>query len=169
MLCDECHKELATVHVTRIVNGEKSEFHLCSECAGNHHDAPLSMKPGSAFHNILAGLFEQEGSPLSAVASKSGVRCENCGLSLNDFRRIGRLGCSHCYEQFRPALLPLLKRIHRSTGHVGKRPDGPSEAVKQRRKIESLNKALKDAIAREAFEEAASLRDEIKNLNASQS
>ena len=33
MLCDNCKKNEATVHMTRVVNGKKSERHLCNACA----------------------------------------------------------------------------------------------------------------------------------------
>lgn len=33
MLCQECNKRPATLHFTKIVNGEKTEFHICETCA----------------------------------------------------------------------------------------------------------------------------------------
>ena len=29
MLCDHCHKNEATIHMTNIVNNQKTEQHLC--------------------------------------------------------------------------------------------------------------------------------------------
>ncbi len=33
MLCQECGEKQATLHFTKIVNGEKTEFHICESCA----------------------------------------------------------------------------------------------------------------------------------------
>lgn len=33
MFCEHCHGRVANVHLVRIVNGKKSELHLCNECA----------------------------------------------------------------------------------------------------------------------------------------
>lgn len=164
MLCDECRKEQASVHVTRIVNDQKTELHLCQDCAKARGESSGAVEPGFAFHNILAGLFETEGTPLAHVAGRSTFRCQNCGMSLSDFRRLGQLGCSHCYTQFQRELEPLLKRIHRSVEHSGKAPRGEKSAEARRREIERLRLKLSEAVAAEAYEEAARLRDQIKSL-----
>ena len=33
MLCQVCNKNEATVHYTKIINGEIEELHICEECA----------------------------------------------------------------------------------------------------------------------------------------
>lgn len=33
MFCEHCHGRAANVHLVRIINGKKSELHLCNECA----------------------------------------------------------------------------------------------------------------------------------------
>ena len=33
MLCQNCHKRQATIHITRVVNGRRVEMHLCAQCA----------------------------------------------------------------------------------------------------------------------------------------
>lgn len=164
MLCDECRKDPATVHVTRIMNDQKTEMHLCAECARARGESAMSSEPGFAFHNILAGLFDPEGALHGSAPTKMAFRCQNCGMSLSDFRRSGKLGCSHCYEQFQRELEPLLRRIHRSVEHMGKRPPGVSSELSRRREIERLRERLQDAVRREAFEEAAKIRDQIRQL-----
>ena len=143
MMCEACHKEPATVHVTRIVNDQKTELHLCANCAKERGEMDMSIEPSFAFHNILAGLFEPESAMLSHQGRPSVMRCNNCGLSLADFRRLGKLGCSQCYEQFEKELEPLLKRIHQSFEHVGKRPKRFKDArIDLRREIERLREQL---------------------------
>ena len=38
MVCQECNQRPATLHFTKIVNGEKEEFHLCEKCAQEKGD-----------------------------------------------------------------------------------------------------------------------------------
>ena len=125
----------------------------------------MTVEPSFAFHNILAGLFEPETVVVSHTARPAALRCSNCGMSLADFRRLGKLGCSHCYAQFERELEPLLKRIHQSVEHAGKRPkDLPGGRRDVRRELERLRQQLQDAVSREAYEEAARLRDQIRSL-----
>jgi protein arginine kinase activator len=75
------------------------------------------------------------------------------------------LGCSQCYETFKEGLIPLLKKIHGSTQHAG---SSPKKKTKKKRKfsgkIQELKEQLDEAIKKEDFEEAARLRDKIKEL-----
>lgn len=164
-MCEACQKEPATVHVTRIVNDQKTEMHLCAQCAKERGEMEMSVEPSFAFHNILAGLFEPEAAMLSQHTRPAPVRCDKCGLSLSDFRRLGKLGCSHCYEQFERELEPLFKRIHQSAEHTGKRPKHVAAARKDvKKEIQRLREQLQIAVSKEAYEEAARLRDQIRSL-----
>ena len=82
----------------------------------------------------------------------------------DDFKKIGRLGCSGCYDAFRKYLIPLLKRIHGSNKHYGKMPLSQAKPVELKSEIEELKTKLQKAIQKEEFEEAANLRDTIKDL-----
>lgn len=163
MMCDQCQQRQATVMVTRIVNGKKSEAHLCQECAQQHGDLGFLAEPSFTFHNILAGLFEPEGMVSGVAQTKPNTRCPNCGLSFSDFRRLGHLGCSECYTQFETLLDPLVKRIHGSGEHVGKIPMQGGTA-KLHRELDNARRQLREAVASEAYEKAAELRDRIKDL-----
>ncbi len=33
MRCEHCNEREATTHIKKIINGNKTELHLCSECA----------------------------------------------------------------------------------------------------------------------------------------
>lgn len=163
MMCDECQERPATVMITRIVNGKKTEAHLCQECAQKHGDLGFLSEPSFTFHNILAGLFEPEGMLAGSIQAKSKVRCDNCGLSFADFRRLGHLGCSECYTQFEEQLDPLIKRIHGSGQHTGKMPIR-GKAARLRYELEEARRQLREAISVEAYEKAAEMRDRIKEL-----
>jgi protein arginine kinase activator len=160
MLCDICGKNPATVHLTEILDSQMNELHLCEECA---RQKSVQMEQQFGLSDLLAGLaeFEKPAKETEAVS----VKCANCGLTYSDFKKIGRLGCGECYNTFKKYLGPLLKRIHGSNQHVGKSPfkAGP-KVSKKKLDLQELRARLQKAIEMEAFEEAARIRDEIKEL-----
>lgn len=171
MLCDVCQKNPATVHLTEIIDEQMNELHLCEECARTKSAA---MEQQFGLSDLLAGMvdFQKNSSNKEEEAAVS-IKCSACGLSYVDFKKIGRLGCAECYNVFRKYLVPLLKRIHGSNEHVGKSPlkaalkKEPAVAPKAGRKkadLQELKERLAKAIQREAFEEAAALRDQIKAI-----
>jgi protein arginine kinase activator len=176
MLCDVCGKNQATVHLTEIVDEQMTELHLCEECA---KQKSMQMEQQFGLSDLLAGLVDFGKKGEGEVPSK--VKCLNCNLSYDDFKKIGRLGCSSCYSTFIRYLLPLLKRIHGMTQHTGKVPQvvtvgvGDMEtprAAALKRSEQAMNKndllelksKLQEAIRVENFEEAARIRDKIKEL-----
>lgn len=165
MLCDECKRRPATVHFTKVVNQHKTEAHLCEECARKLGDEFL-LEPGVTFHHILSGLFEAEpaAGAVGSLPPTQKVRCSSCGLSFADFRRLGHLGCSHCYEQFERQLEPILRRIHGSIHHTGKVPRRAAAHLQRERKLRLLREELDEAVAKEEYERAAELRDLIRRL-----
>lgn len=162
MLCDICGKNPATVHLTEIIDDSMNELHLCEECA---QQKSLQMEQQFGLSDLLAGLveFEKPAKDMEAVAA---VKCANCGLAYADFKKIGRLGCGECYTAFKRYLGTLLKKIHGSSQHVGKAPVKVAGALKKKVDLEELRIRLKAAIEKEAFEEAASIRDQIRELES---
>lgn len=165
MLCNVCNKNPATVHLTEIIDDQMNELHLCEECARKKSAA---MEQHFGLSDLLAGLadFDKTAKGKEAAESQVAVKCPNCGLTYADFRKIGRLGCGECYTAFKKYLLPLLKRIHGSDHHVGKSPlmVQAKPALKKLPGLDDLRQKLQKAIASEAFEEAARIRDQLKEL-----
>jgi len=164
--CDQCGREPATVHVTRVVNGEKTEMHLCATCAAEHGEFEFMVEPKFSIQNLLAGLLNYEGGIQSAVgpAPARSLHCEDCDLSYQDFARTGRLGCGACYRHFSQQLEPLLRRIHGSSVHAGKVPERAGKEVRLRREVKRLKEQLAQCVAQEDFEQAARLRDRIRDI-----
>jgi protein arginine kinase activator len=159
MQCDICHKNEATVHLTEIIDNQITELHLCEECA---RQKGTQMEQHFGLADLLAGLADL-GQQFEAVG-KAEAKCSNCGLTYQDFRRLGRLGCSECYEAFRDSLAVLLKRIHGSTQHLGLVPIKKAVPVQKKSEADLLRAKLRRAIEMEEFEEAARLRDKIRGL-----
>ena len=86
------------------------------------------------------------------------MTCPDCGIKFMEFRAEGRLGCPHDYRVFGRGLLPLLQRVHGATRHVGKVAAKRPGAIQRLR----LRSQLREAIAREDYEEAARLRDQLR-------
>ncbi len=169
MQCDVCNSKKATVHLTEIVDEQISELHLCEDCA---REKSVQMEQQFGLADLLAGLTDFSKQPKDSAAKEVKLKCAHCGLNYEEFRKLGRLGCSECYVSFREYLSALLKKIHGSNQHLGKSPlktsaaaviDGPSENI-----LQELKSALSKAIQAENFEEAARLRDQIHTLQEKQ-
>ena len=163
MQCDACGKNQATVHLTEIIDEQMNELHLCEECA-RQKSAQMEQQFGLA--DLLAGLseFQKPAEEKEAIA----VKCAECGLTYKDFKKLGRLGCSQCYNAFRKYLGPLLKKIHGSSIHYGKSPLKAGGAVKEKDTVQELRALLAKTIAQEQYEEAARIRDQIRELQENQ-
>ncbi len=172
MNCEECGKRPATLHLTKIVNGEKTEYHICEACAKEKGDF-MSDFNNFSIHNILAGLLNFDPMTKNNSAS-SGVnqgttqakpqRCETCGLTYAQFSKSGRFGCSDCYQAFGNRLDPLFRRIHGNTTHYGKVPERTGGQIKIRKELDQLKASLQQFVASEEFEKAAEIRDRIRDL-----
>lgn len=164
MLCQECNQKQATVHLTRIINNQKTELYLCEDCARGKKELGLSGEPFS-FHNLLAGILnpKTEGEVMGYPYAREQI-CSGCGLDFGEFSQQGLFGCSTCYDQFSQQMDQLLRRIHGNNRHTGKIPLRSGRLIKQKQKIKDLRHRLQEAVEKEAFEEAAVLRDKIKDL-----
>lgn len=164
MLCDICGKNPATVHLTEIIDNQMNELHLCEDCA---RQKSAQMEQQFGLSDLLAGMvdFEKSAKDLEGVS----LKCTNCGLAYSDFKKIGRLGCGECYNAFKRYLAPLLKRIHGSSQHVGKGPTRAAKISKKKLTLQDLRMKLQRAIEEEAFEEAAKIRDQIRDLEKRES
>lgn len=164
MLCDKCGKNHATTHIRSVVNGVVTEHNLCGYCAAA---AGYSGAAHSSLGDMLASMFGDALNSGSVVGKK---HCECCGASFSDIAEKGRVGCSECYKTFYEQLLPYMRRVHSSTKHVGKIPNrAPLIVKKEDDSIESLKMQLNELVRQEKFEEAAVIRDKIKDIKGGES
>lgn len=164
MKCQFCDNP-ATVHLTDIVNKKKRELHLCERCARKHNlipDQPTPHVDLKALLGLLVGPFQQS---LGSTADTAALTCPTCGLKYGEFRAEGRLGCPDDYDAFRTVLEPLLERIHRSITHAGKIPRTVHRRLREA-ELRDLRQRMKVAAAAERYEEAAQLRDLIRQKEA---
>lgn len=163
MLCQECHKSLATARYAEVVDGKVTDLNLCSAC--------LNARQG----NDIAG-FE-----LSAPVTPSRLSttvipdelargaprvCTSCGMLLMVGLATGEMGCGACYESFADALTRVLTDLHGSAVHLGKSPRCDDWRVELRASLQTKRALLRSAVHDESYEQAATLRDEIRRIES---
>jgi len=157
MLCDVCKCNDAAVFLTQIVEGKMQKVNLCDACS---KEKGVQDPTGFALADLLLGIGAAEEIEKGGAAQK----CPVCGFTQSDFKKTGRLGCSTCYLTFAEGLGSLLKAMHKGTEHVGKVPEHAQRAAQLTDRMRNLSESLQKAVADENYETAASLRDQIKQL-----
>jgi protein arginine kinase activator len=161
MLCSICQEKEATVHLTNISGDKKQQVDLCKECAKSKG---IDDEGAWYMADELFGLGAAQ--EIEEAGGETGLSCPACGFTQADFKKAGRLGCPVCYGTFSEPLGVLLKTMHKGTRHVGKVPERMRQSRDLSARLELLQKKLAKAIEAEDFEEAAILRDEIKQATA---
>ena len=179
MKCEACAKREAPVAYTHIVDDVKKTQFVCSVCAGEKApDAPARPKSQAQDVPELVKETKVELPNIEGSDEVGGLACTGCGMGYDEFKKAGRLGCHECYRAFELQLERLLKRIHGASQHLGKGPivaqpeaaelpardSQPSSADH----LDQLRDELAKAVSDEAFEEAAQLRDRIRELEDEQ-
>ncbi|TPW21144.1 MAG: UvrB/UvrC protein [Elusimicrobia bacterium] len=162
MLCARCKKNPATFVVKTIDDNQVTEAHLCLSCA--HEEGASAVPPA------VAGLLSLLGVVSPAKEKSVPARCPSCGLRWAEFRKTGFLGCASCYDTFADPLKVLLKEMQGSSKHAGKASPNAARSMDAKRRSDetaALRRRLDEALRREAYEDAAKLRDQLKKMRAS--
>ena len=117
---------------------------------------------GGGAAGMLASML---GDVTSSALTAETKKCPICSATFSDIAKSGKVGCAECYKTFNGELLPYLKRVHGSTKHVGMVPNSAPLMVKpQINTVESLRMELNRLVSEEKYEEAAVIRDKIKEM-----
>lgn len=156
--CDRCDKP-ATIHLTEIVGSEKTEKHLCEDCAVAEG---ITIKANVPISQLLEDFVLQT---TSEVEASPDLKCDVCGMTFAEFREHGHLGCPNDYEAFSEALVPMLVQVHEGADqHLGKVPRHAGAVQRKQNALLRLRAQLKQAVQKEQYERAADLRDQIKEI-----
>ena len=156
MKCQRCPKT-ATLHITEVLGEDRyEEVHLCEDCAKKYLVEP--PKIGGSSKSGSTEDASEEAEP------QVGLTCEACGISYVEFRNHGRFGCAHDYDAFKAELLPLLDSIHGDVKHLGKTPRRLPRTQSAQVELTTLRRRLQQLVTEENYEEAARVRDRIKEL-----
>lgn len=169
MECQKCQKRQATLHLTNYINAQKTEIHVCQQCAMENGYIDSEDESSYSIQDLLSGLLNLNSS-FAQHAERSKVvekedKCSSCNLSYTEFVKTGKFGCAHCYESFGKQLNPIFKRVHSgNTAHTGKIPKRQHDRLQQKRYINDYREQMKQLIDAEKFEEAAVVRDKIREI-----
>lgn len=167
MKCEKCKRREATTHMTKIVNGYKEEYHLCSECAAaspEYNDLKAGMNFGLG--DFLSGMFSGNKSQGAIESEHDTDICPTCNMPYSEFLKQGKLGCGDCYTAFKNRIKRPLKQIHSTFEHIGKAPKRCGGDIMIDKRIAALESELAAVVAKQDYESAAKLRDEINELKA---
>ena len=170
MLCEKCKKNEAKINLITVVNGKKHEIWLCENCAKDISSIPFFSSVGQNVNFPFQGMLTEmlsniDGNKVDIDNNKiKEIICTNCGLTYDEFKKTGRLGCSDCYEEFKVVLEPRIKSLQAGVKHIGKIPNMKGEELIRRRKLKNLKEEMQQLIVAEEYERAAIVRDEIKML-----
>lgn len=159
--CSECKKAIA-VKYTLVIGDTITHTVMCQDC-------PVLQRH----------LFGSAHAAIPTVAeSAAGIACGGCGTTLDAVRMGAALGCKTCYDIFEDIILSELQSGKKLSSrisltkksapiHIGKSP-GKALEINPAMRLLALNEALTETLQREDYEQAALLRDQIKELTDDQ-
>jgi len=167
-ICQECHERPAVVHVSQLSNSEYVSLDLCTECARKKGVLTASTAVAVTFQGTqsLSDVFQDLLKNESAFQEEAGDRvlCPGCQRSYVDFRESGRLGCAQCYKTFGAQLSGLINSVQQASQHYGKVAMKSNDVFTKHLRLQKYKLRLRTAVGNEEFEEAARLRDQIREL-----
>jgi protein arginine kinase activator len=176
--CQLCAKRPATTHLTELdASGGNRELHLCGHCIQSlgiplqDGPPPIAELIEKGAEDVVAATSEVAGNEVAEVVEDE--TCPQCGLAFSEYTANNLFGCAHDYAAFSEQLEPLLKRYHGATRHVGRAPTRTPEPAPAAEAVATplgtrrrLEAALKDAVTHEHYEEAARVRDQLRQLES---
>ncbi len=163
MQCEICQNKEATIHLTEITDGVRTEMHLCEQCA---QEQGIGTKNYIPLNELLSSLLAvgPKGEEPPEISSGE-LACPQCGYTLAMFQEKAVLGCPYDYEIFDKQLEPLIKKAHDgATHHCGKVPARTPTDSKKQMEIAQLRQQLDEAVKKEDYELAAKLRDKLSEF-----
>jgi protein arginine kinase activator len=164
MLCEKCNNSEALSYLAEISNDIQSELYFCLKCTKNMQ------------------ISQEQNIPVSVISDDKSdkdvnIKCANCGLTTAELIYDGRPGCPSCYNYFQTFFRPF-PEISKLKKYNGKKPASFVEISDDQNIIQEINKnylesldtkgklekELKTAILEERYEDAAIIRDRIKEV-----
>ncbi len=166
MLCERCHQKEAAVRLLDVKwtasTPAAQASHLCQACA---RAAGIGLPHGQGFSAVIQMLAKgllpgaaAKGAKPAAAGAEENLACPHCGWTLRDLRQTNRFGCPRDYEVFGDVVEDLLERLQGQSRHCDLREESA---------LDRLVGEMREAVAREDYEAAARLRDQVRALEAS--
>ncbi len=143
MKCQKCGNNNATFHYRANINGQKTEQHLCAECAEKAGYTEERIFGADMFDSMFSNFFDGFFTPF--------------GRSF--FPEFGRI--------MMPVItIPQIEYVVKNDDGQSREkvPTATDEEMKRRREINIIREQMNAAVKEENFEKAAELRDRIRKL-----
>lgn len=162
----QCHLcgDPATVHLTQIINTKVHKLDLCDSCA---QEKGVTDSEGFSLAEFLSKSLMNPLQDGGLDVDDMELTCSECGLTVEMFKKYGRLGCAQCYEDLWPVIEPVLDGMHKGVQHQGKHPKATHTRIDYKKRIIELDQMISLAVKEERYEDAAQYRDEIEKIKAS--
>jgi len=163
MLCQKCHKQRATIRYAEVVDGRVTDQFWCKECLAQQRggaegfelsEVPPTRPNKASIHKVVSKVVRAQRS------------CPECDTRLQSILDTNRVGCAACYTHFSDELPAVLSQLHESPAHRGKRPNASDSNTQLKSDLQAKRALLRTMLKSENYEEAATLRDEIRALEA---
>lgn len=171
----------ASIFLTQITDGKVSDLALCKKCAQEKgifdprkltlaeriFPTEISSEVEDFIKKMLESTYieEAEDDMLASLPDML-TECPVCHFTLEKYQQTGQLGCPECYRTFSSELLTTVENASQGVAErrAALEPEALDSPALERGRLEVL---MHDAIRKENYEEAAQLRDRIKNLTES--
>lgn len=165
--CFFCNKfKYIAYHMTEVQKDVVESIDMCEICGARYLDSLKLVKPETKkiieltttkdLLNFMSGYS-------SVIKSSNKPPCE-CGLTVEEFDKCGRFGCTKCYDHFKEELEELVFPYHGASQHVGKKPKRYMQELLANDPVEKekvLKLKLAKAIELEDYESAKLLKEEL--------
>ena len=152
MKCEKCGKNEANFHYTSNINGNITERHLCAHCAGEEgteHD--FFHETEKMFDDMFSGFFGRR----SALSPWGG------------FGMMPSLVSTMMPTMVLPRFEIRYEVPETTEKEQEKKEENADPEMSKRRELNMLRRQMKKAAAEENYEEAARLRDKIREMEKS--
>lgn len=146
---------------TQVTDGKLKKFVLCEACA---QEKGITSADGLLMGSDFLGSSPPQTKIPDLVAGLNQEDCSACGFTLEDFRKVGRLGCPECYKVFSREIAGRLPSMHKGAVHKGYLPEGLAKKQALQSELAGLAAKLEGAIEEERFEDAAIIRDQMSEI-----
>jgi|TARA_B100001964_G_scaffold240573_1_gene310687 protein arginine kinase activator len=103
-----------------------------------------------------------------AIAGDTSKACQDCGMTIAQYKKTSLLGCPTCYQTFCDELKSIITQVQNNNiQHIGRAPAQATVDLNRHLQIRRLLKKLESAVSQEEYEQAAILRDKLRELHTS--
>lgn len=168
MLCDNCGKYEASIKLTQIINGKKTEMMICEECGQKMGINDINLEIPIDISNFFGDFELEENNIMPINLEVKRTKCNKCNMTYEEFLGNGKIGCEECYKTFSNKIDTVLKRIQGTDKYIGRKAKhNENNKIKENKandNLEKLQDKLKQAIKEERYEDAAIIRDKINKI-----